>query len=104
MYIFTYITLILMSFTSLRFSLFRSAITPLYLHAMLSRKTLSSGKVKYQLQVDMFIVQKSSEAGVSHCSDPGVCVTHSDVRWKNKFWGKSMEIVPVGTTHVMLPG
>ncbi|KAL7887541.1 hypothetical protein AOLI_G00052620 [Acnodon oligacanthus] len=27
-----------------------------------------------------------------------------DVRWKNKFWGKSMEIVPVGTTHVILPG
>ncbi|XP_066538602.1 oxysterol-binding protein-related protein 3 isoform X2 [Hoplias malabaricus] len=26
-----------------------------------------------------------------------------DVRWKNKFWGKSMEIVPVGTTHVVLP-
>uniref|UniRef100_A0A3B3WD32 Oxysterol-binding protein n=1 Tax=Poecilia mexicana TaxID=48701 RepID=A0A3B3WD32_9TELE len=26
-----------------------------------------------------------------------------DVRCKNKFWGKSMEIVPVGTTHVMLP-
>uniref|UniRef100_A0A8C8SC84 Oxysterol-binding protein n=1 Tax=Pelusios castaneus TaxID=367368 RepID=A0A8C8SC84_9SAUR len=26
-----------------------------------------------------------------------------DVRWKNKFWGKSMEIVPVGTTHVTLP-
>ncbi|KAI1886154.1 hypothetical protein AGOR_G00211080 [Albula goreensis] len=27
-----------------------------------------------------------------------------DMRWKNKFWGKSMEIVPVGTTHVLLPG
>uniref|UniRef100_A0A672IVP6 Oxysterol-binding protein n=1 Tax=Salarias fasciatus TaxID=181472 RepID=A0A672IVP6_SALFA len=27
-----------------------------------------------------------------------------DVRCKNKFWGKSMEIVPVGTTHVTLPG
>uniref|UniRef100_A0A3P8W9A9 Oxysterol-binding protein n=1 Tax=Cynoglossus semilaevis TaxID=244447 RepID=A0A3P8W9A9_CYNSE len=27
-----------------------------------------------------------------------------DVRWKNKFWGKSMEIVPIGTTHVTLPG
>uniref|UniRef100_A0A8B9RG26 Oxysterol-binding protein n=1 Tax=Astyanax mexicanus TaxID=7994 RepID=A0A8B9RG26_ASTMX len=27
-----------------------------------------------------------------------------DVRWKNKFWGKSMEIVPVGTTHVIIPG
>ncbi|XP_033837482.1 oxysterol-binding protein-related protein 3 isoform X1 [Periophthalmus magnuspinnatus] len=27
-----------------------------------------------------------------------------DVRCKNKFWGKSMEIVPIGTTHVTLPG
>ncbi|KAJ8354460.1 hypothetical protein SKAU_G00220270 [Synaphobranchus kaupii] len=27
-----------------------------------------------------------------------------DMRWKNKFWGKSMEIVPIGTTHVLLPG
>lgn len=27
-----------------------------------------------------------------------------DVRCKNKFWGKSMEIVPIGTTHVNLPG
>lgn len=26
-----------------------------------------------------------------------------DVRWKNKFWGKSMEILPIGTVHVMLP-
>uniref|UniRef100_A0AAV2MD89 Oxysterol-binding protein n=1 Tax=Knipowitschia caucasica TaxID=637954 RepID=A0AAV2MD89_KNICA len=27
-----------------------------------------------------------------------------DIRCKNKFWGKSMEIVPIGTTHVTLPG
>uniref|UniRef100_A0A673G0H1 Oxysterol-binding protein n=1 Tax=Sinocyclocheilus rhinocerous TaxID=307959 RepID=A0A673G0H1_9TELE len=27
-----------------------------------------------------------------------------DMRWRNKFWGKSMEIVSVGTTHVVLPG
>lgn len=27
-----------------------------------------------------------------------------DLRCKNKFWGKSMEIVPIGTTHVTLPG
>uniref|UniRef100_A0A3Q2YPQ0 Oxysterol-binding protein n=1 Tax=Hippocampus comes TaxID=109280 RepID=A0A3Q2YPQ0_HIPCM len=27
-----------------------------------------------------------------------------DVRCKNKFWGKSMEIVPVGSTHLTLPG
>ncbi|KAF7660374.1 hypothetical protein LDENG_00282790 [Lucifuga dentata] len=26
-----------------------------------------------------------------------------DVQWKNKFWGKSMEIVPIGSTHVTLP-
>ncbi|XP_023657453.1 oxysterol-binding protein-related protein 6 isoform X2 [Paramormyrops kingsleyae] len=26
-----------------------------------------------------------------------------DVRWKNKFWGKSMEILPIGTVNVMLP-
>uniref|UniRef100_A0A8C6SZY2 Oxysterol-binding protein n=1 Tax=Neogobius melanostomus TaxID=47308 RepID=A0A8C6SZY2_9GOBI len=27
-----------------------------------------------------------------------------DLRCKNKFWGKSMEIVPIGKTHVTLPG
>ncbi|XP_067282117.1 oxysterol-binding protein-related protein 3a isoform X1 [Pseudorasbora parva] len=27
-----------------------------------------------------------------------------DIRWKNKFWGKSMEIVPMGVTHLELPG
>uniref|UniRef100_A0A672KYM6 Oxysterol-binding protein n=1 Tax=Sinocyclocheilus grahami TaxID=75366 RepID=A0A672KYM6_SINGR len=27
-----------------------------------------------------------------------------DVRWKNKFWGKSMEIVPMGVTRLELPG
>ncbi|KAJ8255878.1 hypothetical protein COCON_G00197420 [Conger conger] len=26
-----------------------------------------------------------------------------DIRWKNTFWGKSMEILPIGTVHVMLP-
>lgn len=54
----------------------------------------------------MFIVQMSSEALWAVCSqiNPGICVIHSDVRWKNKFWGKSMEIVPVGTTNVVLPG
>ncbi|KAM4705434.1 oxysterol-binding protein-related protein 3 isoform 2-T2 [Rhinophrynus dorsalis] len=30
-------------------------------------------------------------------------VFYQDIRWKNKFWGKSMEIVPVGTTHLILP-
>uniref|UniRef100_A0AAY4EXK5 PH domain-containing protein n=1 Tax=Denticeps clupeoides TaxID=299321 RepID=A0AAY4EXK5_9TELE len=31
------------------------------------------------------------------------CAFFLDVRWKNKFWGKSMEILPVGTVNVMLP-
>ncbi|XP_030641994.1 oxysterol-binding protein-related protein 6 isoform X2 [Chanos chanos] len=26
-----------------------------------------------------------------------------DIRWKNKFWGKSMEILPIGTISVMFP-
>ncbi|CAB1333893.1 unnamed protein product, partial [Coregonus sp. 'balchen'] len=48
---------------------------------------------------------------VSHHPPISVCHADSknyifwqDMRWKNKFWGKSMEIVPVGTTHVILPG
>ncbi|KAM7420645.1 hypothetical protein PAMA_015058 [Pampus argenteus] len=48
---------------------------------------------------------------VSHHPPVSACHTESknfifwqDVRCKNKFWGKSMEIVPVGTTHVTLPG
>ncbi|XP_056141563.1 oxysterol-binding protein-related protein 3 isoform X2 [Lampris incognitus] len=48
---------------------------------------------------------------VSHHPPVSACHAESrnfifwqDMRWKNKFWGKSMEIVPVGTTHVTLPG
>ncbi|XP_068185468.1 oxysterol-binding protein-related protein 6 isoform X2 [Antennarius striatus] len=26
-----------------------------------------------------------------------------DMRWKNKFWGKSMEILPIGTVNLMIP-
>ncbi|KAM8855440.1 oxysterol-binding protein-related protein 6 isoform 3-T3 [Spinachia spinachia] len=26
-----------------------------------------------------------------------------DVRWKNKFWGKSMEVLPIGTVNLMIP-
>uniref|UniRef100_H3CUX8 Oxysterol-binding protein-related protein 3 n=1 Tax=Tetraodon nigroviridis TaxID=99883 RepID=H3CUX8_TETNG len=41
---------------------------------------------------------------VSAChSDSKNFTFWQDVRWKNKFWGKSMEIVPMGTTHVTLP-
>ncbi|KAJ7991541.1 hypothetical protein DPEC_G00284950 [Dallia pectoralis] len=37
-----------------------------------------------------------------HCDSKNFTLWQ-DVRWKNKFWGKSMEIVPMGTTHVTLP-
>uniref|UniRef100_A0A4W2HUG8 Oxysterol-binding protein-related protein 3 n=1 Tax=Bos indicus x Bos taurus TaxID=30522 RepID=A0A4W2HUG8_BOBOX len=50
------------------------------------------------------------ERMVSHHPPISACHAESanfvfwqDVRWKNKFWGKSMEIVPIGTTHVTLP-
>ncbi|KAG7325680.1 hypothetical protein KOW79_010605 [Hemibagrus wyckioides] len=37
-----------------------------------------------------------------HCESKNFTLWQ-DVRWKNKFWGKSMEIVPVGTIHIALP-
>ncbi|KAG9332020.1 hypothetical protein JZ751_016247, partial [Albula glossodonta] len=47
---------------------------------------------------------------VSHHPPISACYAESkhfifwqDVRWKNKFWGKSMEIIPVGSAHVLLP-
>ncbi|XP_017281894.1 oxysterol-binding protein-related protein 3 [Kryptolebias marmoratus] len=48
--------------------------------------------------------QVSHHPPVSAChSDSKNFCFRQDVRWKNKFWGKSMEIVPMGTTHVTLP-
>ncbi|KAI5618254.1 oxysterol-binding protein-related protein 3 isoform X1, partial [Silurus asotus] len=49
--------------------------------------------------------QVSHHPPISAChSESKNFIFWQDVRWKNKFWGKSMEIVPVGTTHVVLPG
>ncbi|KAM7120028.1 oxysterol-binding protein-related protein 3 isoform 4-T10 [Molossus nigricans] len=51
-----------------------------------------------------FSEQVSHHPPVSAChAESGNFVFWQDVRWKNKFWGKSMEIVPIGTTHVTLP-
>ncbi|XP_059898907.1 oxysterol-binding protein-related protein 3-like [Gadus macrocephalus] len=48
--------------------------------------------------------QVSHHPPVSACHCDSKNFTFSqDMRWKNKFWGKSMEIVPMGTTHVTLP-
>ncbi|XP_031821985.1 oxysterol-binding protein-related protein 7 isoform X1 [Sarcophilus harrisii] len=47
---------------------------------------------------------------VSHHPPISACHAESDnfifwqdMKWKNKFWGKSLEIVPVGTVNVRLP-
>ncbi|KAM9112413.1 oxysterol-binding protein-related protein 7 isoform 3-T5 [Pangshura tecta] len=46
------------------------------------------------------------------CHHPPVSACHAesdnfifwqDMKWKNKFWGKSLEIVPMGTVNVKLP-
>ncbi|KAM4698575.1 oxysterol-binding protein-related protein 6 isoform 3-T3 [Rhinophrynus dorsalis] len=37
-----------------------------------------------------------------HCESKNF-VFWQDIRWKNKFWGKSMEILPFGTVNVTLP-
>ncbi|XP_014427194.2 oxysterol-binding protein-related protein 6 isoform X3 [Pelodiscus sinensis] len=37
-----------------------------------------------------------------HCESTNF-VFWQDIRWKNKFWGKSMEILPVGTLNVTFP-
>ncbi|XP_008839769.1 oxysterol-binding protein-related protein 3 [Nannospalax galili] len=53
---------------------------------------------------EFFAEQVSHHPPISAChAESGNFVFWQDVRWKNKFWGKSMEIVPIGTTHVTLP-
>ncbi|KAJ7313653.1 hypothetical protein JRQ81_005233 [Phrynocephalus forsythii] len=46
------------------------------------------------------------------CHHPPISACHAesdnfvfwqDMKWKNKFWGKSLEIIPVGTVNVHLP-
>uniref|UniRef100_A0AAR2LB07 Oxysterol-binding protein n=1 Tax=Pygocentrus nattereri TaxID=42514 RepID=A0AAR2LB07_PYGNA len=51
-----------------------------------------------------FSEQVSHHPPVSACHCESKNFTFwQDVRWKNKFWGKSMEILPIGTVNVMLP-
>ncbi|XP_056280594.1 oxysterol-binding protein-related protein 6 isoform X3 [Pseudoliparis swirei] len=52
----------------------------------------------------------TTEQEVSHHPPISACHCESknftfwqDVRWKNKFWGKSMEILPIGTVNLVIP-
>ncbi|XP_078501716.1 oxysterol-binding protein-related protein 7 [Lissotriton helveticus] len=48
--------------------------------------------------------QVSHHPAVSAChAESDNYVFWQDMKWKNKFWGKSLEIVPVGTINVKLP-
>lgn len=75
----------------------RSATIHRSLRAMQSLKTSSSGKViKYRIR--LWLVSRDGNEGVKSFS----MFIFADLRCKNKFWGKSMEIFPIGTTHVHL--
>uniref|UniRef100_A0A8B9J927 Oxysterol-binding protein n=1 Tax=Astyanax mexicanus TaxID=7994 RepID=A0A8B9J927_ASTMX len=51
-----------------------------------------------------FSEQVSHHPPVSACHCESKNFTFwQDIRWKNKFWGKSMEILPIGTVNVMFP-
>ncbi|XP_058038090.1 oxysterol-binding protein-related protein 3 isoform X4 [Ahaetulla prasina] len=51
-----------------------------------------------------FSEQVSHHPAISAChAESDNFIFWQDIRWKNKFWGKSIEIVPIGTTHVILP-
>ncbi|CAB1346935.1 unnamed protein product, partial [Coregonus sp. 'balchen'] len=52
-----------------------------------------------------YLLKVSHHPPISAChADSNKFTFLQDVRWKNKFWGKSMEILPIGTVNVMLPG
>jgi hypothetical protein len=74
---------------------------------MQSQRTSSSGKVNGWGWVDLGIKDTQVVAGKLSGLTSGVLSpssnTISDMKWKNKFWGKSLEIVPVGTVNVSLP-
>lgn len=75
---------------------------------MQSLKTSSSGKV-VECRNESDPLSVYVQILILACCPRGMlmciaCFDFIDVRCKNKFWGKSMEIVPVGTTHVTLPG
>ncbi|XP_067891607.1 oxysterol-binding protein-related protein 6 isoform X3 [Heterodontus francisci] len=51
-----------------------------------------------------FAEQVSHHPPISACHcESKKFVFWQDVRWKNKFWGKSMEILPIGRVNVILP-
>ncbi|KAB0388975.1 hypothetical protein E2I00_016591 [Balaenoptera physalus] len=80
-----------------------SPTTPPSRRAMRSLRTSYSGKVK-----DGAGDEAQMGEGLEHSlvlSLLSLSLPHPtpDMKWKNKFWGKSLEIVPVGMVNVSLP-
>ncbi|KAG8573139.1 hypothetical protein GDO81_012303 [Engystomops pustulosus] len=76
-----------------------------------SRLSITDSLTEFYDAQEVLLSSSSSENEVSHHPPISAChaesdkfVFYQDIRWKNKFWGKSMEIVPIGTSHLILPG
>lgn len=79
---------------TLHLSVSRSAIIRPSLHATQSLKTSLSGKVG--LLCFLLMTESSGLWVLTFC-------LLLDQRWKNKFWGKSVEIISSGLVNVTLP-
>lgn len=78
----------------------------------MNRKIFSSGKVRYLLSLAIVLIHLVfSVINQSSCTIIASIVhefllshiIRADMRIKTKFWGKSMEIQPVGTVNLKIP-
>ncbi|KAH0501067.1 Oxysterol-binding protein-related protein 7 [Microtus ochrogaster] len=59
--------------------------------------------ISEQAGVEELPASRGQQTGTSVEGPLRVLGNEIDMKWKNKFWGKSLEIVPVGTVNVSLP-
>ncbi|KAB1265211.1 Oxysterol-binding protein-related protein 7 [Camelus dromedarius] len=69
-----------------------------------SRKHRASMEARCILKRTSLLIKVSHHPPISAChAESENFIFWQDMKWKNKFWGKSLEIVPVGTVNVSLP-
>uniref|UniRef100_A0A452QE83 Oxysterol binding protein like 7 n=1 Tax=Ursus americanus TaxID=9643 RepID=A0A452QE83_URSAM len=62
------------------------------------------GVLRGRVQRPSLLTKVSHHPPISAChAESENFIFWQDMKWKNKFWGKSLEIVPVGTVNVSLP-
>ncbi|KAB1265209.1 Oxysterol-binding protein-related protein 7 [Camelus dromedarius] len=65
---------------------------------------LGGSGVRCILKRTSLLIKVSHHPPISAChAESENFIFWQDMKWKNKFWGKSLEIVPVGTVNVSLP-